>query len=261
MPQTERIDLKDLFRSYSNLITAEFDRTAKESTHALTKGEEREDIVRTFLKNNLPENIGVMKGQVFDSAGNVSSQSDLILYSKTSISFRGDTRGLFPIDSVLAVGEIKSYLKSDEIKDCIEKSSKIKEMSIRGSQVIFGGFSEKATTLVFAFDSDSVETVTKNIMAEYESQGIAGDKRIDIWCVHNKCLMVRRLSRFGMKFQPEDKIDNDSELLILNSGTDTLVLLVILMSNCINNPVNLTRDYIPYLNNLGLKFAVDRWEE
>jgi hypothetical protein len=73
--------------------------------------------------------------------------------------------------------------------------------------------------------------------------------------------MVRRLSRFGMKFQPEDKIDNDSELLILNSGTDTLVLLVILMSNCINNPVNLTRDYIPYLNNLGLKFAVDRWEE
>lgn len=88
------------------------------TTHGSSKGSAREIVIKDFLNTNLPSNLDITSGQIFDSKDNISSQVDIIIYSKHSLKLNfGKEQDMVPIDSTLALIECKSSLKTGSMTD------------------------------------------------------------------------------------------------------------------------------------------------
>ncbi len=121
--------------AYANLVGQElvlsFDKAGLGTTPGLV-GSAKEYPVRTKLEHILPSGIGVGSGCVIDSYGNTSKQMDVVLYEKNicpvySINDTPDTT-YYPCEGVVAVGEIKSSLSSDELEDIFLKIESVKRL-------------------------------------------------------------------------------------------------------------------------------------
>lgn len=86
------------------------------------KGAFREFFVAQLIRPFVPAHFGVGSGVVVDSNGKQSRQTDVIIYDRRllpPILLAGD-RGIFPIDSVLRVIEVKSLLRASDYKTLID---------------------------------------------------------------------------------------------------------------------------------------------
>lgn len=91
-----------------------------------SSGDEVENLIREKISLFLPERYLVKQGHIVNSEGKVSNQFDIIIFDRlnTPKFFESKNETVFyPIESVLAVGEIKKTLRS---KDAIEFGKKIK---------------------------------------------------------------------------------------------------------------------------------------
>jgi hypothetical protein len=82
--------------------------------HDGEKGAFREFFVAELLRPMLPDHFGLGSGVVIEKNGRQSPQVDVIIYDRRllpPVMLAGD-RGIYPIDSVLAVCEVKSRLKA-----------------------------------------------------------------------------------------------------------------------------------------------------
>ena len=125
--------------AYANLVGKElvlsFDKAGLGTTPGLV-GSAKEHPVRTKLEHILPAGIAVGSGCVIDSYGYTSSQIDIVLYEKNicpvySINDTPETT-YYPCEGVVAIGEIKSALDSDELEDIflkIESAKRLKRFS------------------------------------------------------------------------------------------------------------------------------------
>ena len=118
-------------------LVEEFD-TARTATSPSTVGAAMEQPVREQLAQILPPGIGVGSGFVIDIYGQTSRQIDIVLYERDIcpvFSING-TPGTtyYPCEGVLAVGEVKSALDGDSLKDAFSKISSVKELT---RQVIY----------------------------------------------------------------------------------------------------------------------------
>jgi hypothetical protein len=129
--------------------------------HPYMKGRIREIFVQNLIEPFLPEDFKVGSGKITDVNGNLSSETDLIIYSNKLIPpiMYGERLGVFPVDSCIATLEVKSKLTAAEIDDTIKKSDKM-----LGLGYTSGKFSSVGTPLphsvgvatrnLFAFESD-----------------------------------------------------------------------------------------------------------
>lgn len=91
-----------------------------------SSGDEVEDLIREKISLFLPERYMVKQGHLVNSQGKVSNQLDIIIFDRFSTPkfFESKNKTVFyPIESVLAIGEIKKTLRNNDI---IEFSKKIK---------------------------------------------------------------------------------------------------------------------------------------
>lgn len=91
-----------------------------------SSGDEVEDLIRDKISLFLPERYLVKQGHIINSKGQVSNQFDLIIFDRLNTPKFFETSNntvYYPIESVLAVGEIKKTLGP---KHLIEFGSKIK---------------------------------------------------------------------------------------------------------------------------------------
>ncbi|RDZ52858.1 hypothetical protein C5C07_13965 [Haloferax sp. Atlit-4N] len=121
-------------------LRAKFELKAGAISHPQQKGEAREDALRELLEAYLPERCGVSTGFVIDVNGNQSQQMDVIIYDKyyTPIFKIADSKQYFPCETVIAVGEVKSEVKSRELEDAIEKIASAKTLKRFGAPMITG---------------------------------------------------------------------------------------------------------------------------
>ncbi|MQX53470.1 DUF6602 domain-containing protein [Alcanivorax sediminis] len=93
-------------------------------------GTYREDVVKKFLTNILPERMGMESGFVVTSNGKISTQCDIVIYDKSVTPLIKNENGqrFFPIESVVAIGEIKSKLSTSELKKALRKLAKTKSL-------------------------------------------------------------------------------------------------------------------------------------
>ena len=94
-------------------------------------GTAREEIIRRFLRDYLPKRFEVATGFVFDSAGQVSNQMDVII-ADSSVCPRFETAGgkfYFPCESVVATGQVKSSITSEEeLRDALDNIASVKQL-------------------------------------------------------------------------------------------------------------------------------------
>ena len=128
---TERFDYKEYIRLLGKELVLEFER-AKLSTHTVAIGENKEFAIHTKLESVLPRGIAVGRGFVFDIAGTVSNQCDIILYEKDfaiRCPINGDENNCYyNVESVIAVGEIKSTITTKEYNDCLTKFERLTKL-------------------------------------------------------------------------------------------------------------------------------------
>ena len=105
---------------------------AKAGTTASTVGSAAEQPVREQLEQLLPRGVAVGEGFVIDSYGGTSRQQDVVLYERDlgpvfSVNRTPQTT-YYPCEGVIAVGEIKSRLDKDSLKDGFAKIASVKAL-------------------------------------------------------------------------------------------------------------------------------------
>lgn len=95
--------------------------------HPGEKGAFREFFIAQLVRPLLPLHYGIGSGVVVDADGQQSRQSDLIIYDRRLLPpiLVGGDRGLFPIDSVLAVVEVRSILKRSDYKNLVDAARRL----------------------------------------------------------------------------------------------------------------------------------------
>jgi hypothetical protein len=106
-------------------------------------GQLREIFLADLIAPLLPEGFRAATGKIVDRHGNLSSQTDLIIYNKarfTPLMFNEQT-GVFPIDSVFYSIEVKSTSSATAVRDSIEKGRSLR--ALEGPHVHHALFSFK----------------------------------------------------------------------------------------------------------------------
>lgn len=125
----KRLDIPRIFKSDADdVINAREAAIQIHGTDIRAAGNEVEVTVREYFKRMLPSRYYVTHGHLIDVNGEVSSQLDIIIadnFNIPSLMTTKDGTEYIPIDSVYAIGEIKStYYKSEKY---IEKFSDVLE--------------------------------------------------------------------------------------------------------------------------------------
>ena len=130
-------DLDAFIQRIGHRLVEEFN-TARTATSPSTVGAAMEQPVRKQLEQILPRGIGVGSGFVIDMDGETSRQIDIVLYEKdicpVFVINRTPETTYYPCECVLAVGEVKSALDGDSLKDAFLKISSVKGLT---RQVIY----------------------------------------------------------------------------------------------------------------------------
>ena len=126
-----QFDADKFIRRIGERLVDEF-KDAKAGTTPSTVGSAAEQPVRDQLAQILPRGIGVGEGFVIDSYGGTSRQQDVILYERDicpvfSINNTPQTT-YYPCEGVIAVGEIKSSLDRNSLRDAFEKVASVKRL-------------------------------------------------------------------------------------------------------------------------------------
>jgi len=122
--------LPELMKGISQKMILDFEEITRKIPSPLERGESREIIVRSFLKDCLPKRFGVNPGFVIDASGNVSKKMDVVIYDVTNAPvFKViDEVKVFPVECVCAIAEVKSYLDKKEMKDAMGKIQSVKRL-------------------------------------------------------------------------------------------------------------------------------------
>ncbi len=125
----EKIDLfKRAFDESKELF---WDETKSKLIHPGEFGVYREAIVKDFLSIFIPSRYSIGSGFIINTNGIISTQCDLVIYDHQSTPLMQSINHqiFYPIETVVAVGEIKSNIESKvALIDALTKLAKIKEM-------------------------------------------------------------------------------------------------------------------------------------
>jgi hypothetical protein len=93
-------------------------------------GTYRETICKEFLTSFIPQRMTIDSGFLINSDGKISTQCDLVIYDKsvTPLLQNENRQRFFPIESVCAVGEIKSVMSLNDLKEALLKLSNHKSL-------------------------------------------------------------------------------------------------------------------------------------
>ena len=97
--------------------------------HNSTAGSVREQIIKDFLSNHLPESITLVSGQIFDSDDKFSKQQDIVMVLKSMprLPFASDNDLIFQ-EGVISTIEIKTALNSTVLKSIGENISSVRAL-------------------------------------------------------------------------------------------------------------------------------------
>lgn len=136
---SEKIDLfRNAFTKVSRNIFLDEHGKIK---HASEFGSYRESMARDLIKTFIPDRLDVGSGFLISACGKVSTQSDIVLFdpSATPKLENDQHQRFFPVECVCAVGEIKSVLNENQLKEAINKLARVKSICDKksSSSIVF----------------------------------------------------------------------------------------------------------------------------
>ena len=137
-------------------------------------GRVRQIVIDQLLRPLLPEGFYIGTGKVTDARGNLSSETDIIIYDRRSIPpiLYDEKEGIFPVEAVHYSIEVKSKLTSAEFKDSVEKGINLRALS--------GGNLPHSALFAFASDLTASSDAERFIQAQ---KAMLVPLPINIFCV------------------------------------------------------------------------------
>lgn len=116
--------------------------------HSGLNGKVKEDQLASFFLKYLPGKWKIGNGKIADVNGNLSAETDLIIYNEDSLpkSMLSENVSVFPIEGCRYAFEVKTTLNAREIKSTIKKFNVLKKFNPRGEKRTF--------RVLFAYNSD-----------------------------------------------------------------------------------------------------------
>ena len=160
----DTFDISTFIRILGEDLIAVFNRSSENGIHPDEVGKSKEIKISKQLEAVLPNGVGIGRGFVFDSYGNISNQCDIVVYEKDIVPvFVYDDNqeySYYPCEGVIAVGEIKSTLNTNEFVTSIEKLKRIKRLQRRYSDSLH--FRKMlATVTMMGADSERFDPIEK----------------------------------------------------------------------------------------------------
>jgi uncharacterized protein DUF6602 len=160
--------------------------------HNGEKGAWREAFVADLLRPLLPTHFAVGSGIVVDAYGYESKQTDIIIHDlrRQRPILAAESRGVFPIDSVVAVVEIKSTLAASDYKEIAAAAARFQARSptnpdgllIAASGTLPDGATKYPMFALFAYGANANRDEVERLLA----QAPAGAGRIALIGVLDK---------------------------------------------------------------------------
>lgn len=137
---------------------------ASGTKHAGSRGTQRENSIKGFFNSLLPRTLSATSGEIIDTKGSSSSQSDLIIYrTDDGIPIFREEPTILQIESIIGVAEVKSKISANEYKDCIKKMTNLHSLKPFGKNLESydrnrqpGSENCRIFTSIFAYSSDIV---------------------------------------------------------------------------------------------------------
>lgn len=109
--------------------------------HPVVKGSLRENFIAEILKSIIPHHFGVGSGIIIDKWDRSSPQADIIIYDKRQIPpiIDSETNGVFPIDSVHRVIEVKSNLTKTDVHQVLNLAWSLHPNNPNGLKIAISG--------------------------------------------------------------------------------------------------------------------------
>lgn len=179
---TNNFSVADYVKVLGNELVAAFEQGSLAPTPG-TIGESRERAARRKLRQLLANGIGVGSGFVIDSQGHVSRQQDIILFEEDICPvFRlndSEEAAFYPCEGVVAVGEVKSTIGSNEAADILEKTASVRRLNriaVAEESILFPG--QKFTAYRhygsrMAMEPGPGETYDQNSQSNHQIWGFA----------------------------------------------------------------------------------------
>lgn len=207
--QTKPRWLWDYFDRLERLIAAQY--SLSPSRHKSDKGEDREDFLVRVFNNHLPAIARAYRGGVIlDNWDNMSSQTDIVVYSVFSPMIHHNKKPVFLAEGAFAAVEVKSVLDTKALISAFEWSTRIKHLeklsvSTRGKVIGVADTVPSICTGLFAYTSriSKPATIIKRALA-YHKQGTPNYKMIDFICVNGEfCICRERTESVAAIYSPK----------------------------------------------------------
>jgi hypothetical protein len=170
--------IEDYWAGVLQRLDAEVHVFAQLVTHEGERGRENEAVLARVLEALVPRRYGIGSGLLIDTSDHYSRQTDIVVYDQSDepAVLAQTTQLLFPVESVLACIEVKTTLRSDDLKDCFEKASDMRD-KLKPSRTYPDG-SEHPLFVVLAYRSGQrPETIAKKLEEADPNQ------RPDLLCI------------------------------------------------------------------------------
>lgn len=175
-------------RAVEQRLRAGLQETRAQLHHGGNKGSLAESAFRDALGRFLPRMLSVGHGEIIDTRGNRSKQSDLVIATDRHPNwFNGDDAALFLIEAVAGAAEIKAQLTSEQLTIAIENCKRFRALKPQwgpeGNTEVIGTdedlqrFYRSPPYFLFAYESQlSIETIGERVAAVNDVQrGRAGE--------------------------------------------------------------------------------------
>lgn len=105
-----------------------FDETEKKLIHPGEYGMYREAVCKEYLRVIIPTRLEIGQGFLINDIGETSTQCDLVIFDRntTPLIESDERQRFFPIETVCAIGEVKSDLDRTDLKKALNKLARNK---------------------------------------------------------------------------------------------------------------------------------------
>lgn len=192
----EKPTVDSLFASAARMLNAEFQRAKADVPHYGERGEELEQILIGWLNKHLPGRFKAGTGFILDDQGNITPQTDVIIFDAFNNPLLRHSEKSFIVESDAAAVaiEVKSKLTKDGFDDAAAKIEKVKSLCkcpISDFDLLPPGVDKivqrQTMGILFAYESEvSLETVGKWWAEAFQQRPGYNGRHIDFICILEK---------------------------------------------------------------------------
>lgn len=234
--------------SIAKKMTIDYLEVTNHIEHMGLRGSSRENILRKYIRQLLPQKFSVGSGIITDVNGIQSRQQDFFVYDafNSPIFLNMESSSVIPVESVYATVEVKSRLTKETLRQSIENIVSVKELecTVYKNNFFIPNIYNFILGTVFAYTSDStIETIVQNV---YEiCKNIPKEKQPSMICVLDKGMIVNVLKN-GMNKIEVIPSEETTWAYIKNSKENNLYLYYLIFQQHLNSTINFPPDLLKY---------------